>query len=130
MLGRPFGKPTRLPAEAFNQLRAIAKKEIKESMTEGETEKMGINILRLFDLPVVPDSAPPVNEVAEQEFKALKYLHCVIYHGEKSPSVRGITAGVGLRSARSGFRFLNRLIGRGFVYRDDRKEVFSIFQAS
>jgi SOS-response transcriptional repressor LexA len=83
---------------------------------------MGLRLLKLLKLLLEP--APketkyaPEAFVSDQEFKALKYLHRAIYHNNQSPSVRDIGAAVGFRSSRSGLVLLDKLMERGFVYRD------------
>jgi len=114
-------KASQLSAQAFQKLKRIVQDEFGD-MPNNEIEEMGIRLLRLFSIlkTVTSPKGKGCSDIAvsDQEFKALKYLHHAIYHENKAPSVRDITIAVGFSSSRSGFRLLNKLMERGFVYRD------------
>lgn len=54
---------------------------------------------------------------------ALKYLHQAICHHNKSPSVCEFSTAMNFHSPRSGFRVLNKLMNRGFAYRDQQGDL-------
>jgi len=64
-------KPTRLSAEAFEELRTIVKSEIKESVTDEEIEEMGIKLLTLFSTLLTPRAKVAEDRLTERERKAL-----------------------------------------------------------
>lgn len=112
-------KPTRLSAEAFEELRAIVEHEKKEPMTNEEIEEMGINLLKLFAMLFTPEEKSAGNQPTEQEQKALTFLQDEMSQG-RSPSIRDLSKVMGFRSSRSGFRLLNLLIAKGWVHRDGK----------
>ncbi len=112
-------KPTRLSAEAFDELRVIVESEIKEHMTDEAIEEMGINLLKLFAVLLPPEVKPIGNQPTEQEQKALAFLQDEISQG-RSASIRDLCKAIGFRSSRSGFRLLNVLILKEWVHRDDK----------
>ncbi len=59
-------KPTRLSAEAFEELRTIVESEIKESMSGEEIEEMGIGLLKLFAILLKPKEG-----VKDKEFSRI-----------------------------------------------------------
>jgi sulfur relay (sulfurtransferase) DsrC/TusE family protein len=117
--------PISLSTKAFQELKQIVQKEYG-NMPDSEITEMGVRLLKLFDLLVTHGpSAAREEQVApsDQEFKALTYLHRVIYHEKRSPSVRDLCQAMDLRSSRSGFRLLNRLIQKGYAFRDEEKQL-------
>ena len=115
-------KPTRLSTEAFEELRTIVNYEIKEPMTNEELEEMGIDLLKLFDVLLTPEAKPAGNQPAEQEQKALAFLQDKISQG-RSPSIRDLCKAMGFKSSRSGFRLLNMLMAKGWLYRNSKGDL-------
>lgn len=109
----------RLSAEAMNDLRAIVQKEISESMTDEEIEDMGIKLLRLFSILVTQEPKPAGIQPTDQEQKALDFLDAEIKKS-RSPSVRELARMMGLKSSRSGYELLKKLITQGLVKRDNK----------
>jgi len=108
-------KPKQLSAEAFEELRTIAREEIEELMTDEQIEQMGIDLLNLFSVLATPMEGMIRNKLNDHEFKALMFLKTEIDQN-RSPSVRQLSKAMGLRSSRSG----HKLIDRGFLTRDTR----------
>lgn len=112
----------RLSAEAMNDLQTIVQKEISELVTDDEIEDMGIRLLRLFSIIVTQEPKPACVQLAKQEQKALAFIGSEIKQG-RSPSLRQLTQAVGLKSSRSGYRLLNKLISKGQVVRNEEGEL-------
>ena len=94
-------KITRLPEEAFEELRGIAQKEIKETMTDSEIEEMGVNLLNLFDIITTQRWVPAGCQPNLQEAKALRFLREELGKGH-SPSNRGLASAM-IRPTRTRF---------------------------
>ena len=115
-------KPTRLSTEAFEELRAIVEHEIKKPISNEETEVMGIDLLKLFALLLTPETRPSGNQPTEQERKALSFLQDEMRQG-RSPSIRDLCKAMGFSSSRSGFRLLNMLMAKGWLYRNSKGDL-------
>ncbi len=109
-----------ISGKAFKELKEIALSEFGNGMTDDEIREMGMRLLRFTALITSGSEQQPAKiQINKQEFKVLKFLHHEIHHNKKSPSVREIAAVLGLNSSRSGVKFLNALIERGLVYRNE-----------
>ncbi len=86
-------------------------------MTDVEIEDMGVRLLHLFDILRQQKSEPKQIRATELELNAVKFLNEEIDAG-RNPSIRALAKAMDFRSSRSGFRLLQRLIGKGLLYRD------------
>lgn len=110
----------KLSKEAFRELKEIAHKDYGNSMPDSEIEEMGERLLRLFSLlsPGKQDSQRGI-ELTDQESMVLEYIQKEM-ESQRHPSARSISKLLGFRSSRSGFRFLNGLIERGLLVRNEK----------
>ena len=123
-----YNTPHRLSKEAFDRLKEIYREEFGGNALDDELHDIGIRLLKLLKLLVELDSGSQgqqenIPEVTEREFQVLKYLHHGIYHDAHRVTIRGLAAAAGLRSSRSGFRLLQKLIRRGLTYRDPERKL-------
>lgn len=110
---------------ALKELRRILKKENPdEHMTNAEIEESGMRLVNVFVL-LMKSSGTKTHELilTEDERKVLEYIHQQVLEHKRSPSVREIATVLGLKSSRSGMRFLDRLIEQGLVERNEKGEL-------
>ncbi|HEU5122575.1 MAG TPA: hypothetical protein VFW05_00770 [Verrucomicrobiae bacterium] len=113
--------PFTLSERALAEYKKVYQDEFGSGDSDEEIYESAYNLMKLFQL-LLKSSPQKVADrkigVTIQEFKALKYLHHAIYHKGESPSVRDVGAAMGFRSSRSGQVIIEKLMEKGFVYRD------------
>jgi SOS-response transcriptional repressor LexA len=83
-------------------------------LTDDKAEAMGVELLHFFSLlwsPKVTD----INALTDQESKALEFIRRMLDTEQRPPSVREVARAIGLKSSRSGFRVVQRLIAKGVM---------------
>ena len=113
--------PFTLSEHALAEYKKIYQEQFGDTDSDEEIHASAHGLMRLFRLLLEPSPQKVTNAkigVTIQEFEALKYLHHAIYHKGESPSVRDVCAAMGLRSSRSGHVIIEKLMKKGFVYRD------------
>jgi len=110
-----------LTGKAFQEYKRIYQEEFGPGASDKEMQDSAIDLLKVVEA-LREESADEKRDdkiqVTDQEFRTLKYLHHAIYHEGQEPTVRGVCAAIGLRSSRSGQVIIEKLMRRGFVYRD------------
>jgi hypothetical protein len=115
-----------LSDKAFNELKELARDELDNDMPDDDIKEIGLRLLNLFSVFTTKKEEPPKPEESQftdLELKVLRFLHDEICHKKRSPTVREIAKVIGLKSSRSGFRFLNTLVSKGLVVRSDRGQL-------
>lgn len=106
----------RLSAEAIENLRTIYYEEFDEELTDDGVEVMGVELLHFFSL-LWSLKASDIDELTDQESRALEFIRRTLDAEQRSPSVREIAHVIGLKSSRSGFRVVQRLIAKEVLHR-------------
>ena len=102
-------KPTHLSDQAVEEFRQLYEQEFGETLSDEEAARSAESLLRFFDiLRKQPSSAAQPLRVAEEEWKALRYIHDALFHQKRQPTVRSIAAAIGRSSSRVVMQFLIR----------------------
>ena len=109
-----------LSEDAFKELKIIVRKEYGASFSDSEIRDMGIRLLTLSRFLYSGSGGNKYQQPSDEDLKPLRYLHQAICHSGISPSVRDIASALKLRSSRSGFKILKRLMDQGFVFRNEK----------
>jgi len=110
-----------LSEDALAEYKRIYQEQFGDKDSDEDIYASAYGLMKLFRLLLEPSTEKATDAkigVTIQEFTALKYLHHAIYHKGKSPSVRDVCAAIGLRSSRSGQVMIEKLMKKGFIYRD------------
>lgn len=104
---------------AVAEFQTLYREEFGGELAFDEAEERAIKVLGLFSLLSRGRSSASKFAASEMESKCLRYIETQLKM-EKQPTVRGVSYVLGRRSARTGFKMMNRLLARGFLKRDQQ----------
>lgn len=112
-------KAESISESAVIEFQMLYREEFGEDLAYDEAEERASEVLRLFSMLSTRNATKPKLQATEVESKCLRYIETQLKM-EKQPTVRGISYVLGRRSARTGFKMMNRLLARGFLKRDQQ----------
>jgi hypothetical protein len=110
-----------LSAKDLAEFKDIFDQEFGPGTPDTELKETAANLLRLFRVLCSGVSGASKPKLTGQELQAFKAIGQV--RNGRSPSVRELCRALGWRSSRSGFKVIQSLTAKGYVYRAQNGEL-------